>query len=86
MPPKPAMPAMPLPSPMPRLSRRQAIALLACSAAPLHAQTAADDALAAAVWAYTVRSLSGTVNADVRYVNGVAITGTGVDGDTWGLA
>lgn len=80
------------------------------------------DALAAAVWAYTVRSLTSgaapsaatvaaavraelaaelarvdaaitsripagaTVPADVRYVNGVLITGTGVDGDTWGPA
>ena len=44
------------------------------------------DALAAAVWAYTVRSLTGATAADVRYVNGVAITGTGVDGDTWGPA
>lgn len=36
-------------SPWPLPSRRQAIALLACGAAPLHAQTSADDALAAAV-------------------------------------
>lgn len=27
-----------------------------------------------------------TVPSDVRYVNGVAITGTGVEGDTWGPA
>ncbi len=51
--PKP-LPSLPsLPSLLPRLSRRQAIALLACTAAPLHAplqaQTGADDALAAAV-------------------------------------
>lgn len=45
-----AKPAMPQPSPLlPRLSRRQAIALLAATATPLHAQTAAEDALAAAV-------------------------------------
>jgi hypothetical protein len=43
-------------------------------------------ALAAAVWAYTVRGLTATVDADVRYVNGVEITGTGVEGDTWGPA
>ena len=37
------------------------------------------DALAAAVWAYATRGLNSTVDADVRYVNGVEITGTGVE-------
>lgn len=36
-------------SPLNLFSRRQAIAALACATAPLHAQTSADDALAAAV-------------------------------------
>lgn len=37
--------------------------------------------------AITSRIAAGaTVPADVRYVNGVLITGTGVDGDTWGPA
>lgn len=36
-------------SPLNLFSRRQAIAALACATAPLHAQTGADDALAAAV-------------------------------------
>ncbi len=44
------------------------------------------DALAAAVWAYATRGLNSTVDADVKYVNGVEITGTGVEGDTWGPA
>ena len=48
-----AMPPMPLSSLRPLLSRRRAIALLACTAAPLHgplhAQTGANEALAAAV-------------------------------------
>ena len=47
------MPPLPLSTAPPRLSRRQAIALLACTAAPLHrplyAQSGADEALAAAV-------------------------------------
>ena len=47
------MPPLPLSTALPRLSRRQAIALLACTAAPLHrplyAQSGADEALAAAV-------------------------------------
>jgi hypothetical protein len=44
------------------------------------------DALAAAVWAYTVRGLTGNVSADVRYVAGVEVTGTGEAGDPWGPA
>lgn len=47
------MPPLLLPTALPRLSRRQAIALLACTAAPLHrplyARTGADEALATAV-------------------------------------
>jgi hypothetical protein len=42
------------------------------------------NALASAVWAYTVRGLTGATSADVRYVNGVQIKGTGTTGDTWG--
>ncbi len=44
------------------------------------------EALAASVWAYTVRGLTATVDADIKRVNGVVITGTGTTGDTWGPA
>lgn len=42
------------------------------------------EALAAAVWASTLRTLTGYVNADVKKVNGVTIIGAGVPGNTWG--
>lgn len=41
---------------------------------------------AAAVWAASQRSLTGTVPADVRAVNGVNVSGTGAVSDPWGPA
>ena len=42
--------------------------------------------IAAAVWSHLSRTLTGSVLADVRYVNGVAVGGNGSDGDPWGPA
>ena len=41
-------------------------------------------ATAAEIWSYASRNLTGQVYADIRYVNGVMIKGTGAPGDTWG--
>ena len=40
----------------------------------------------AEIWSHASRTLTGTTSADVRYVNGVQIIGSGVAGDTWGPA
>lgn len=42
--------------------------------------------IAAAVWSHLSRTLTGSALADVRYVNGVAVGGTGSDSDPWGPA
>jgi hypothetical protein len=44
------------------------------------------NALAAAVWAHTVRGLTATADANIVRVNGVLVAGTGATGDTWGPA
>lgn len=44
------------------------------------------DALAAAVWAYLSRTLTGTVDANVVEVRGQDLEGTGTEGDPWGPA
>lgn len=48
--------------------------------------TGASGLTAAQVWAYVNRSLTDTVSANVEYVNGVQVVGTGAPQDPWGPA
>lgn len=48
------------------------------------APTASENA--AAVWSHASRTLTGTTSADVRYVNGIQIDGTGTEANPWGPA
>lgn len=42
--------------------------------------------VATAVWTNPARTLTGTVDADVTYVNGIPVGGTGTPSDPWGPA
>jgi hypothetical protein len=45
-----------------------------------------NDALAAAVWAYMTRTLTGIADANIKQVNDIDIDGSGTSGDPWGPA